>query len=153
MLPYFAYLSIFPAHLTRTIAGDGYGETEATQTGLNKQLSIQPVLSSCTSHPPPFAVAHFLGHLFLSLFQLLWGICISNGTNSHSIVQRASPRPAFCLWSLHLNVFCVHSGLLTSLRGSSTISDILRHTFRVLEKELTLLWRQRVVLSEVSCCC
>ncbi len=83
---------------------------------------------SAPSHPPSLthaAAAHFLGHLFLRLFQLFEEFASQIG-RIPTAPSRA-PRPAFSLWSLN-EVFCVYTGLLLLLplllrQGSAAVQE------------------------------
>lgn len=81
----------------------------ATQTGLNTQAFNAACVIIQRPHPPPappsltHAAAHFLGHLFLRLFQLFEEF--ASQIEQIPTATSKAPHPAICLlvseWSLH----------------------------------------------------
>lgn len=99
-----------------------YCQTQGDKVPHRRDQSYEQYLNaSCVivqrphTHPsarPPaltHAAAHFLGHLFLRLFQLLEEFACQIGRIPTP--PSKVPHTAICLWSLN-GVFCVHTGLL-----------------------------------------
>lgn len=88
--------------------------------------ALTPVLPPSLTHAAAAAAAHFLGHLFLRLFQLFEEFASQMG-RIPTAPSRA-PHQAICLWSLN-GVFCVYTDLLLRLRlflprqGSAAVQE------------------------------
>lgn len=89
------------------------------------RISIHPVLSFSALTPAlTHTAAHFLGHLFLRLFQLFEEFASQIGRIPTA--PSKAPHPAICLWSLN-GVFCLYTGLLLLLflhrQGSAAVQE------------------------------